>query len=751
MDGDRPTTRENDRLGFAPIADHLARAIVDQSAQDGLVFGIEGKWGSGKSTLINLTIEALKDYGDTAPEIVEFSPWLVGDRDSLLLSLFDELAKAAVKIDPVDAEEERPTLWQRAKRSFSNFWKLKQKERIKEQLGRQLKAFAALSVPLAMLAKTADELGVPTAKLVGRAFENLGNAANSFPNMGTPSKRKSDLVEALRLLSRRIVVFVDDLDRLEPREATEILRLIRAVADFPNVIYVLSYDPDVVAQTLTHAVQIKNGASFLEKIVQVSFRVPRPETFDLRRWFDGEVRAIFEIETGSADDRRKPVGQRLAQAIDVRGGRYLNTPRDVVRALNALRLHGLPVRELVDVPDMVWLQLVKIGNPALYDWVEKYLNEVAAIANGASISDAESQAFDRQLGEILKAESGDVNGDLFELERLLPGIDDGLMTRDEAGRRRVFNNLSNGINQFVADKRLGSPQHYRYYFAFSAPAGALSDEQVHVFTSTAERAPADAIAVFADLAKTNRPQGGSMAEVLIDRLVALSDRIPETSIPGIFASLAENMDDVALLSRDIDFGQPRAWESASRAVEVLLKRVNGEYRYSCIQTLFAKGRALGWLTSLLRREIFSHGHFGDRVEPEHQRLLTASEFATVLETMLGRYLSASAKQLLNVPNLMSLLYGWQQGSGTDEAKKWVEAQTAADAGLLAFLSRARGRVVSSADGVYYPLKRHDLERFLNYEDALQRVRHIESNADTQAADRELAKELLVAFDQGKSV
>lgn len=79
MDGDRPITRrDDDRLGFAPVAAQLARTIVDQSASQGLVFGIEGKWGSGKTTLINLTIEALKAHGDAAPEIIAFSPWLVG-------------------------------------------------------------------------------------------------------------------------------------------------------------------------------------------------------------------------------------------------------------------------------------------------------------------------------------------------------------------------------------------------------------------------------------------------------------------------------------------------------------------------------------------------------------------------------------------------------------------------------------------------------------------------------------------------
>ncbi len=61
--------------------------------------------GAPANQRINLTIEALRERADNAPEIITFSPWLVGDRDDLLRSLFDELATAAVRIDPIDTPE----------------------------------------------------------------------------------------------------------------------------------------------------------------------------------------------------------------------------------------------------------------------------------------------------------------------------------------------------------------------------------------------------------------------------------------------------------------------------------------------------------------------------------------------------------------------------------------------------------------------------------------------------------------------
>ena len=199
MDGDRPITRaEDDRLGFSPVAEHLAQVIVDQAAKDGLVFGIEGKWGSGKSTLVNLTIDTLKRHSSAAPEVIEFSPWLVGARDDLLHHLFDELATAASRIDPieVEADDEPPTWRDRLTKRFrsGSHYKLRRRERLKKQLGKKLKAFGSIAGGLSKLVKASGSVGVPYTeatsaastisdfRLVSEVEENKPFAASPAPS-----------------------------------------------------------------------------------------------------------------------------------------------------------------------------------------------------------------------------------------------------------------------------------------------------------------------------------------------------------------------------------------------------------------------------------------------------------------------------------------------------------------------------------------------------------------------------------------
>jgi hypothetical protein len=102
---------------------------------------------------------------------------------------------------------------------------------------------------------------------------------------------------------------------------------------------------------------------------------------------------------------------------------------------------------------------------------------------------------------------------------------------------------------------------------------------------------------------------------------------------------------------------------------------------------------------------------------------------------------------MSVPQFLSLLYAWVQGSGTDEARRWVEAHTRTDAELLTFLSRVRSW--RAADGnVYHPLNRRDLKNFLDCDAAWQRLQTI-AKGNASEENRKRASELLTAFAQGR--
>lgn len=88
---------EIDRLGFRDIAGRIAGALVDHASDSGIVVGLNGSWGSGKSSLLTLIEEELQKLPtEKRPTVISFKPWLVGNRDALLWPLrFWRLANAS--------------------------------------------------------------------------------------------------------------------------------------------------------------------------------------------------------------------------------------------------------------------------------------------------------------------------------------------------------------------------------------------------------------------------------------------------------------------------------------------------------------------------------------------------------------------------------------------------------------------------------------------------------------------------------
>lgn len=684
---------------------------------------IEGVWGSGKSSLVNLLADELRKNQEQAPQIVRFEPWLVGDRNGMLVELMSALASA---VEAIEAPEKG------------------RREKLKEETGKlaeQLRGYASkLSRGAVPFAQLAGILGLPGGGLAGKALESVAEATDTI-NLGKPLPQiKEELSEGLRKLSRRIVVITDDLDRLEPREATEIMRLIKAVADFPNVIYVLCYDQKNLANGLKKSLSVDDGAAFLEKIIQVRFKVPQPEAFDLRRWFLDECLGIYNSTSG---EQLSHDGLQRLQLVCGVEGELLKTPRDVVRAINAIKLYWPPISDKVDYSDLVWLQMVKLENEELYAWIERYLVEFTAASEGASINEVEKIEFARELkkhvgeGNIGSARS------MWTFKDFVPGIQQGEGVEE---KDCLFNRTNNAeISLFEKDRRLGSPQHSRYYFAFSKPAGALEDTDLYSFISSAESGE-DLECLCTALIQEKRPQGGTKFDVLIDRLNNLDEaKLPDAAIPSILKALANCMDKAGHKDDRGQWGVRWPWRSAKRLFEKLIARLSGDEHSQIANEIFSSGDAIGWLMSeLIRGEIFAHGRYGDQPKSEEGWVFSEQELSEAINLLLGRFKAKDRDNIIDTPEVLNLMYGWHQSGDEAGVLEWVREQQATDAGFLKLLAACRAWMQS--DKIYYPLRRGDLEQFLDFDEALERLRDISDNRRKPEDERVLANQLLEAAE-----
>ena len=699
--GDRALgSGDEDKLGFREVAKRIAMSLVDRASEDGLVVGVEGSWGSGKSSLLFLIEDELGRLPKPQrPTVISFRPWLIGNRDALIAGLFGELARELEQVANNDVD----ATWVSTAKA-------------KEAVVALRSFMGALGQFGSAIEVAGDASGIGPVKYLGKFVKVGGELFTKKPAAPQLSVLKDKLVNSLRELGHRFVITVDDVDRLEPQEVLEVLRLVRSVVDLPNVIYLLCYDEKTLAHSIQTAAMVESGQSYLEKIVQMTVMVPAPEPFKLRQWFTDDLNLI-------ASAKNEDELTRLKLVIDSEGGRQLRTPRAVVRTLDAIRFLWPQMRNIgADLADLVWLEFIKDGNPSLYRWIEDYCAIAALVSLGVARADDADKS--KALDDLNASVPDGYFEDLlyrYHFAEQLAGVEPD---HDENGKGfKVYEIVGTGERErAIVAKRLASPDHYRLYFALAAPSFALTQKDFASIWTAAEIGAEETSSALLEL--HSRHAAGSLTKV--DLLI---ERIGSNTLERLTPKQCENL--VVAFSLMLDTAFRRApfdpfwvnslWDRAQRLLTPMLSRISNTRRGLVIKSMFGEGRAIGWLTSLFRRETFAHGRFGDDARPEPDWLFTDPELDTITKLMLDRYRKMTADEVLDSPQPVSLLFAWLQGGDKNGPRRLVETEIASDEGLVKTLERFTSMVDTSDRGRVQVLKENNLSSFMNYETAKSRI------------------------------
>lgn len=273
-------TASQDRLRRADFADRIAGVLSELSLREGRVFAIRGGWGFGKSSLKNLITERLDARRDGA-EWLEFNPWQWGDGEAIARALFSQMANRLGGGHSKAALARAEALRRYGAILTGAAAPLKAAGSSSHLISTVLTNASLIAVAsaigfdlptVAMVAATVAALSIGVS-LMGRLLAVVGRDRSDEPLDKVREALESRLLE----LDRPLVVFVDDIDRLEPEQIRTLLRQVKANANLPNIVFVLLFQPSIVERALD-PVADDNGRAFLEKIVQASFDLPAVPT-----------------------------------------------------------------------------------------------------------------------------------------------------------------------------------------------------------------------------------------------------------------------------------------------------------------------------------------------------------------------------------------------------------------------------------------------------------------------------------------
>lgn len=303
------TSSEEDLLNRKIDAyDAAEKLLATKTENNAFTFGIVAPWGNGKTSFLYMMKEHIEAKNADDVVIMSFHPWKYGKSSNLTYLFFEELSKALAPYSTIFSRD------------------------------------------IIRYARSVSSIENSTMKFLGSILGCL------VPQ--TVEEQYEDLKKKISNIQRKIVVFIDDIDRLGANEIEELFRLVRNTSNLPSMYFVMAYDKKYVVDTLKNMFP-SHSLSYTEKILQEEFFLPIIKGNELKAVLREKLSAFLDSEEMEQVD--KLLNRELFNSIDVFD--YLGNIRDIKRLANALQLHLIKLHGEIDICDYIILEILRQQYP----------------------------------------------------------------------------------------------------------------------------------------------------------------------------------------------------------------------------------------------------------------------------------------------------------------------------------------------------------------------------------------------------
>lgn len=271
-----------------------------------MTIGIQGDWGIGKTSMMSMIKAQIVGSTNNASKsnygVVWFNTWqfsLFGRDEYLGVAALSELLNIIKEQFRVQESNDN---WQRVKKLASSL------------------SFSFMGVGIDGTKLTSEE---------GNGYEDISKVMKEFKQEFYHLIQH--LIESCNL--DRIVFFIDDLDRVKPIKALELLESLKNFLDVENCVFVLAVDYEVVQMGMRQKfgvdLQKQSGKSFFDKIIQLPFVMPS-SSYDLVNYLKKLMEPISSLKKLNEDDY-----EDLAEITTLTVG---SNPRSIKRVINYISL-----------------------------------------------------------------------------------------------------------------------------------------------------------------------------------------------------------------------------------------------------------------------------------------------------------------------------------------------------------------------------------------------------------------------------
>lgn len=595
-----------DKLNRKSFAQSLAKVLLEYSAPSSFSVGLFGEWGSGKTSLINLVLDDIERI-DERTVIVRFNPWLCSDSKQLITQFFKQLARA-IKMKKAKADQ----LWE-------------------------------------LIDQYADVLDAANAiPFAGAAFVAAGRFLKSKARTKVAEKesdlqgKKDEIVKELFKQNTKIIVAIDDIDRLTEKEIVAVFQLVKSLGDFPNTVYLLAFDYNVVVKALSE-VQQGDGKAYLEKIIQVPFEIPTPNLQSIYETLFSKIDIILDECAAGNWDKNK--WTNLFQFV-LKG--YISSIRDVIRFTNVFYLKFTLLKEETNPVDLLGLTAIQVFEPSLYSKLPGYKDAFCGTLGRSSYEKQEKA--EGRIKEIIAAlitnnESvANKSAAIKAIEVLFPKVKEAMGS--------FFFGSMEAQNSLLIRNSIAAPECFDRYFSLTLEDEAISSFMMKrlIYEAKADEAK--------ELLEKIYQQGKIVR--LLEEVDAYASNTESIELSGdraalILMCLSEKwhtfeVDDIGFLAI------PFPWRFLSCSYHLLV-RVNANNRFEVLRDVFDNPGIIPSTLALILESVDDANHKSPDAPTNRRGIISEDEKKSLEQVFVDRAVEAiESREVLNQHNGLSFLW-----------------------------------------------------------------------------------------------
>ena len=412
-----------DLLGLQGMVTNVVSSILLEKPA---IMAIMGQYGDGKTSFLNLVIGELKKSKDIpVPIIVRFSPWLAGDSNTLVRSLLNSIVSEV-------------------RSSF-----------VVPGLGADAARYARVLLS--------------TVPWTERLKEMVSESSQEA--------RIDALISRIAKIRRRLLVVLDDLDRMEAEELETILKLLRGSDKLSNVTFMCAFCEVEVASILKKTRPHQNTSAFIEKFFPVVRYLPKIESEALLVFFSRGVADLLQRHS------LPEIGRENIEKIWQQGAnKRLANLRRIKLFLNKISGSLTLVGHEVNIEDLIRLDLIRDIQPDLYEQIyrdrSKFWDRSITVETRLEEpyrSDQEIKKERVDFYDKLKASLAEREDVLSLLNDLFPNLSPQLP---------LFASRSVDPDEAERTKRIFHPRCFRQYFVPKVPSELFPRKEFEKFCSS---------------------------------------------------------------------------------------------------------------------------------------------------------------------------------------------------------------------------------------------------------------------------